>query len=200
MGAKNLFCAGMMMTSSSSIAFGLLDGIEGRLPFIATSVGVRLFEALGCAAFKTGCFSYVAREFPEHVATVFACLETFFGLGLLSGPTVGGLLFQVWGYPGPFFVLGSLLMACALTSLLILPMGGGDDLDEEADLEEEEKGTLCQVMRVPLVLVGAATIVCASMSIGLLVVGLEMHVRHFDISAVTVGEGSSIYYFCQRRS
>ncbi len=177
----------MVVTSSSSISFGLLDVIVDRTIFIAASVGVRVLEALGCAAFKTGCFAFVAKEFPDNVATAFATLETFFGLGLISGPTVGGALFQLWGYKGPFFVLGSVLMTTALVSVLALPMEAGDREEEEEE-RDKEKRSLLEVLQVPLVSVGAVSIVCASMGLGILIVGLEAHVRHYDLSPILVGK------------
>lgn len=56
---------------------------------------IRIVEALGNAAFLTASFAIIAKEFPDNVATTFASLETFFGLGLIVGPTVGGALYQV---------------------------------------------------------------------------------------------------------
>jgi len=50
---------------------------------------------MGNAAFLTASFAIIAKEFPNNVATTFASLETFFGLGLIVGPTVGGSLYQV---------------------------------------------------------------------------------------------------------
>ena len=56
---------------------------------------IRIVEAIGNAAFLTASFAIIAKEFPDNVATTFASLETFFGLGLIVGPTVGGALYQV---------------------------------------------------------------------------------------------------------
>ena len=61
-----------------------------------------------------------ARRFEQ------ACLETFFGLGLIVGPTLGGYFFQLGGYLLPFAVLGVLLIAAAfltvsyLSSIIVL--------------------------------------------------------------------------------
>ena len=72
--------------------------MEGHYPFIILSFVIRIVEALGNAAFLTASFAIIAKEFPDNVATTFASLETFFGLGLIVGPTVGGALYQVRGY------------------------------------------------------------------------------------------------------
>lgn len=64
----------------------------------------------------------MAREFPDRVATVFALLETAFGLGLIVGPTVGGALYQMGGYYMPFVILGTLLLLGGLLSFVALPL------------------------------------------------------------------------------
>lgn len=58
-------------------------------------------------------------------------METFFGLGLIVGPTLGGALYQYGGYMAPFTVLGTLLFAAALITYAILPSGEFVDLPSE---------------------------------------------------------------------
>lgn len=50
-----------------------------------------------------------------------ASLETFFGLGLIAGPMVGGILYSVGGYYLPFVSLGILLLVVAILTMCILP-------------------------------------------------------------------------------
>ena len=50
-----------------------------------------------------------------------ASLETFFGLGLIVGPMVGGALYAAGGYYLPFVVLGSALLTTALLTACVLP-------------------------------------------------------------------------------
>lgn len=50
-----------------------------------------------------------------------ATLETSFGIGLITGPAVGGLLFELGGYGLPFFVVGALLIAATFLSWVLLP-------------------------------------------------------------------------------
>lgn len=61
--------------------FGFLDKINSRWGFIGSSLVIRMVEAVGNSAFLTSSFSIIAKEFPNNVATTFAILETFFGLG-----------------------------------------------------------------------------------------------------------------------
>lgn len=82
---------------------------------------IRIIEALGNAAFLTASFAIIAKEFPDNVSVTFASLETFFGLGLIVGPMVGGLLYQMGGYFLPFVTLGLLLFSTAVITLCVLP-------------------------------------------------------------------------------
>lgn len=68
-----------------------------------------------------------------------ACLETFFGLGLIVGPTMGGFLFQMGGYTLPFMVLGVLLIAAALLTYALLPSVEHCDLPQSGNRPNDEE-------------------------------------------------------------
>ena len=44
---------------------------------------------------------------------MFAILETFFGLGMILGPFIGGLLYEIGGFILPFVILGGFLYELA---------------------------------------------------------------------------------------
>ena len=64
---------------------------------------------------------HLAKEFPDNVATMFAILETFFGIGMIMGPTVGGALYELGGFTLPFVALGSVLVGAAIFCSFLLP-------------------------------------------------------------------------------
>ena len=82
---------------------------------------IRCIEAIGNSGFLTASFSIIAKEFPDNVATVFAALETFFGLGLIVGPTVGGCLYEMGGFLLPFSCLGTCLIGASIFTFFVLP-------------------------------------------------------------------------------
>ena len=96
-GARRVFNLGIFTTGTCSILFGLLDNFDNPRVFIALSFVIRIIEAVGNSAFLTSSFTIIAREFPANVGSMFANLETFFGMGLIVGPCVGGGLYQVRG-------------------------------------------------------------------------------------------------------
>jgi MFS family permease len=179
-GAKLVFNAGIFTTGGAAIVFGLLGGIEGRATFIGMAFFVRVVEALGNAAFLTASFAIIAQEFPDNVATTFATLETFFGLGLVAGPLIGGCLYDVAGYYLPFLSMGLALLATAVTTIIILPA----HVDSEPDTKKQ---SIWSVLKIPGVLVAALAIAATSASMESLAATLEPHLRPFNLKSMVMG-------------
>ncbi|KAI0208721.1 MFS-type transporter SLC18B1 [Lamellibrachia satsuma] len=94
-GSKFTFVCGIMVCGCGGILFGFLDGCPPGATYIVMCVLVRSIEASGSAAFMTSSFAILANEFPDNVASIFGMLELFSGLGMMAGPPLGGLLYQV---------------------------------------------------------------------------------------------------------
>ena len=183
-GAKRVFNIGILTTGTCSILFGLLDRIENGKWFIALSFVIRIIEAVGNSGFLTASFSIIAKEFPDKVGTMFACLETFFGIGLIVGPTVGGALYQAGGYSLPFVALGSLLIAAALLTHFVLPK----KYNETQQTDSESKKGMIDLLKVPSIALAAYSILCASITIGFIQATLEPHLRKFHLQPITIGK------------
>ena len=89
---------------------------------------------------------FIVREFPDKVASMFAMIELFFGIGESSwwvggetfsgeivGPVIGGALYEVGGFTLPFAVMGSLLFLSSIFIYFVLP-----DTPEAPTLEADE--------------------------------------------------------------
>ena len=98
LGVKKTLTYGLALVGTSSTLFGFLHKINNGDIFLGLSLMLRAFGATGHAAFFTGSLSTIAAEFPDKSATMFSITETFFGLGLILGPTVGGILYEVGGF------------------------------------------------------------------------------------------------------
>lgn len=68
---------------------------ESPTLFVVFCFLVRVTLAIGCTASATASFAIMATTFPDNIATVFGILETFTGVGLMIGPAIGGVLFEV---------------------------------------------------------------------------------------------------------
>ncbi|ODM98602.1 MFS-type transporter SLC18B1 [Orchesella cincta] len=184
-GPRVVFNAGIFITGTCCVLFGLLDQIQDRFWFIGLSFLIRILEATGNAGFSTASFTIIACEFPDSVATTFASLETFFGLGLIVGPTMGGGLYQVGGFILPFAVTGALLFLNATMILIFMPKS--TSAAEITDEKSSSGFTVLSILRVPGVMLAACAIIVSALSIGFLSSSLEPHIRQFGLSPVETG-------------
>jgi MFS family permease len=181
MGLKATLTIGIGTVGVTSICFGFLDRIEDGKTFLALSFTFRIIEACGNAAFLTGSFSMIAKEFPDNVATMFAILETFFGIGMILGPTVGGALYELGGFTLPFACLGSVLVASALFCSFMLPTC--IDTHERTT----EKPSMLQALKVPSICMAMYSVACAACSLGFIQATMEPHLRDFHMTPMVIG-------------
>ena len=182
-GPNFMFHAGIFTTGTTCILFGMLDKIYGISVFIGLSFAIRIVEALGNAAYLTAAFSIIAQEFPDNIGAAFATIETFFGLGMISGPTIGGALYELSGYTLPFIVMGSILLTIACTTVLFLPHHSAND----DDIVEQGNCRLIIALSIPSITIAAFGIVSAAISIGFLQATLEPHLRPLGLSPLGLG-------------
>ncbi len=120
---------------------------------------------------------------------MFASLETFFGIGLIVGPSVGGALYQAGGYTLPFAALGALLICAAVMTHFVLP----SKYDEKvSDTEEGQRKGMLDALKIPAIALAAYSILCASITIGFIQATLEPHLRQFGLSPVMMGKNSQM--------
>jgi len=112
---------------------------------------------------------------------------------LITGPTVGGALYQVGGYTTPFVVMGAALFLSAVMTAVVLP----EHRESEIDAKTGRKFNSCSstndftrfvkiasilsVLKVPGVALAACSIVATSVSIGFLQATLEPHLRQVKL-------------------
>jgi len=181
MGMKFTLNFGIGTVGVTSIMFGFLDRIEGPKAFLALSFTLRIIEACGNSAFLTGSFSMIAKEFPENVATMFAVLETFFGLGMIVGPTVGGALYEAGGFTLPFVLLGAILVCASGFCFFVLP-SSVDSVNSVA-----EKPSVLQALKVPSITMAMYSVACSAASLGFIQATLEPHLRSFNLTPLLIG-------------
>ncbi|XP_045590439.1 MFS-type transporter SLC18B1 [Procambarus clarkii] len=182
-GPKFINNAGIFTVSVMCILFGFLDRMNDTSLFIGFSFAIRIVEAMGNAAFVTSAFSIIAKEFPKNVGSAFATMETFFGLGLIIGPTVGGALYELGGYTLPFVSLGGLLLGAAVMTSCLLPSTGADAAPEALG----SRGQFLAALKLPSIVLMCLALLSSSISIGFMQATLEPHLRVLHLSPFKVG-------------
>ena len=109
---------------------------------------MRSFSALGESAINTAVYPIARGLTPDkYSATAMSCLEASFGLGTMTGPFFGGLLFQLGGFPLPFIVCGtSIVLAGVMAGSCLLfadkqsaRKGNEQKNEEEEEIKDEKK-------------------------------------------------------------
>ncbi|XP_066143414.1 MFS-type transporter SLC18B1-like isoform X2 [Euwallacea fornicatus] len=180
LGAKLVFLVGMFVAGSCNILFGLLEYVTNYTAFTALCLLIRGLEALGSSAFSTASYVFVVNKFPNHISSVIGILETFVGLGMSTGPVLGGFLYSLGGFGLPFFVLGVAMIAIVPLNMCLFPPG-------EFDGGANKKTTVFKLIRVPTVFITGMVVVVVSSTWAFLDPTLEPHLRQFNLSPEKVG-------------
>ncbi|XP_066258755.1 MFS-type transporter SLC18B1-like [Euwallacea similis] len=180
LGAKLVFLVGMFVAGSCNILFGLLEYVTNYTAFTTLCLLIRGFEALGSSAFSTASYVFVVNKFPNHISSVIGILETFVGLGMSTGPVLGGFLYSLGGFGLPFFVLGVAMISIVPLNMCLFPPG-------EFDGGANKKTTVFKLIRVPTVFITGMVVVVISSTWAFLDPTLEPHLRQFNLSPEKVG-------------
>ena len=136
-GSKNVLIMGCVCEGISMIIFGLFYYISDPVAYGVCSFLCRILEGFGNGCLNSSCktisvlisheISSLASKilmniFPEKkLARMNGILQTFKGLGMLTGPIMGSIMFIIGGFQLPFYTVGVLLLALAVLNVLMLP-------------------------------------------------------------------------------
>ena len=93
LGIRFLFVSGILLSSGSEILFGFLDDCPNGIIYFVMCVLCRSVTGVGASMGMS--YAIVGHYFPSKISSIVAMLEVFNGLGLMVGPVIGGVLFQL---------------------------------------------------------------------------------------------------------
>ncbi|WKY16403.1 hypothetical protein Q1695_001226 [Nippostrongylus brasiliensis] len=178
-GSKNMFVLGLAITGITAILFGFLNFLPSGNIFFFASLAIRIFEAIGDAAFVTSSFAISAKCFPGNIAVVVGIMETFAGLGYTAGPVIGGFLYEFGGFQVPFLVLGIILIIATALGWWLIENFKDDELGSS-------KGMFA-MLRIPVIWIMVYAIVVCAISLSFLDPTLSAHLQSFNLSPTMVG-------------
>ncbi|WP_080795333.1 DHA2 family efflux MFS transporter permease subunit [Corynebacterium pacaense] len=114
-GPKNVYAVGMALFTLSSLACGFAPGM-------ATLIIARGFQGLGAALLTPQTMATINRMFAvERRGAALGVWGTTAGLATLTGPILGGVITQTWGWQWVFFINVPIGVACILAVLKYVP-------------------------------------------------------------------------------
>lgn len=107
-GRRKLLTIGLFLQSFGLAAFGAVIHSPSQSVFIAISIIARVFQGLGLSAYLAIAYAYIPLLYPTSVEQKIGIMEMLTGVGLMLGPLIGGLLFELGGYQTPFYSMAAL--------------------------------------------------------------------------------------------
>ena len=102
----------------------------------------------------------------KYQSTVLSVMETMFGLGMMIGPFIGGVLYEVDGFYFPFVVCGGALVVVAIAAIPILNMEdkSGSETATTTSIVEESTPFL-KLLKMPCVTICCLVLILAEASV-----------------------------------
>ena len=111
LGRKNVLRIGCLCESYAIISFAFFDYINDPTLYAVMCFLCRVIEGFGNGCLNSASSSIIAHDYADNMGSKMGLIQTFTGLGMLSGPILGSLLYNLGGFKLPFFVTGGLLFS-----------------------------------------------------------------------------------------
>ena len=108
-GRKNILILGCLCESIAMFAFGLFVYIKSPIAYGILCFVCRIIEGFGNGCLNCSTSSIIAYNYEDNMSNLIGLTQTCVGLGMLSGPIFGSILYEIGGFKLPFFVTGALL-------------------------------------------------------------------------------------------
>lgn len=188
-GSRRMFLYGTFLTGATNVLFGFLEWVEDPTSFLALSLSIRIVSAIGESAFFTSVFPLATKDAPEEKrSTIMSILETMGGLGMMVGPFLGGLLYEVDGFYFPFVVCGGSLVVCAIVTSFLIPEVE-NDVNDSANDQKSTPTKFITLLKMPSITISCFLLIISEMSVTWYLPTLQPFLeKNFqNISTVTTG-------------
>ncbi|KAL7632073.1 UNVERIFIED_CONTAM: hypothetical protein RMT77_017614 [Armadillidium vulgare] len=166
---------GILILGTTNILFGFLNSMYDIEVFLTFSLLIRIVESFGYTTFIVTAFSIIAEEYFDDIATVMACFESCLGIGLIIGPSIGGVLYEYGGFTIPFLVTGLLILFIGVLTLFI----ESSKRDSYFTIKYRD---VCSLITKPECLLAIWSLCAASFTIGFTNATLSSHLNHLNLS------------------
>eukprot|EP00093_Oithona_nana_P013817 13817.XXX_125192_123766_1 [CDS] Oithona nana genome sequencing. len=199
LGSRPLFLCGTLTTGTTTIIFGLLQWVEDGTLFFWLSLIIRILSAIGESAYFSALYPLVAQDAPSELkSSVLSIMETAFGLGLMLGPVLGGVFYELKGFYFPFVVCGSCLLLCSFLSMIFMTKVKKVEEEESSLLlhsmpdnsneEELAKISYRKLLQMPCVLVSCLLLIISEVSVSWYLPTLQPFLEdNFQMSPMLTG-------------
>lgn len=120
-GCRKLILSGQSLFALCQVCFGAIGFFENLLGFVIVGATLRAIQGVCQAALVVGGLTVVCQEFPNFISIVFGIIEAAYGVGDLTGPYLGGYLYDTsGGMMLPMAVTGAVTLLFSLLGIKML--------------------------------------------------------------------------------
>ncbi|KAM7308981.1 multidrug resistance protein MdtG [Ixodes scapularis] len=173
-----------------SLVFGALYWSPGGNTLLGLSLALVLLGGFTHVLYLVTVYSIVTSRFPGSPGVLIATFECVWGVGNMVGSIIGGALIDIWAFPLPFFVTGTIM-------ILALPFiaKGSDAPGQKPNAPPETKSggnsqsnpKLRRLLWDPIFLIDIVTVMLCWVIMGFNEPTLEPYLRQFDLTSTEVG-------------
>ncbi|XP_022689275.1 MFS-type transporter SLC18B1-like isoform X1 [Varroa jacobsoni] len=118
---KKILLCGLLIDSAFIILFSMLYRIHDSTWFFIGSVFCRGFQSVGVTMSSVTYYGIAAANFPDKMTVFIPIIETMSGLGVMVGPTIGGILHEIGGFPTPFLTFAGMTITFMVIAAISMP-------------------------------------------------------------------------------
>lgn len=173
-----------------NVMFGALFWSPGGNIFLGLSLVAVIFGGFMQTLYLVSAYSVVTSELHQSSGVIIALMEFMFGCGNMMGSVLGGALIDLWNYPLPFFVMGTILILSIpwIIKHKKVPNKHPEAVPQEALMQapgSEKK--LYRLLWDPLFMVNMVTLMLSWVIMGFNEPTLEPYLRQFNLSTTRLG-------------
>ncbi|XP_029657000.2 MFS-type transporter SLC18B1-like isoform X1 [Octopus sinensis] len=174
------YISGCLVAGSCSIIFGVLKWCPPGNVFLTMCFLTRGVESLAVSAHLTASTAVIGYIFKDRASLAIGFIEIFSGFGMMAGPPIGGVLYELGGFGLPFWTLGGITVALAFISCLLMPAITDDS--------EQNNRSKLAMLKSPYILCVSFVIVCSAYIITFLDPTLSLHLENkYHVGTLYVG-------------
>ena len=193
LGRRNVILIGQFLLVVQFSMLGSLDYIKDADTFFLLSIAAQMLGGLGGGANNCATMAIVSSMDLEDREKNIGFMEMAFGVGMLLGPMVGGVLYHFGDYKLPFFFFGKyniISYFSAVLSLLPIPYIQSVLANSEIEKYESSKAQSPEMRHLiskPRFLFGLLSQMTLTMSLQYMAPNLSIHMQFYGYNAAQIG-------------
>ena len=118
---KFILNSGIIVMGLSMLAFGFITYIESKVLLIIVWLAIRALQGFSSTMVKTTSYAIITIVYKDNKQKYLGILQTFLGVGMITGPLIGSTLYTFVGFQSTFFGIGATFICLVPILVFVIP-------------------------------------------------------------------------------